>query len=256
MPSRDRKDKHVAVAMICTQRLAETIHQGYYDIVSRPGGDIFYKRPGPRRDGPGEIVGMAVLPLKYAESIEALIGYAKSQAEQARSLNGFNSLMQETTEHVRLVKEHWERHKKEDHERRGEPPPCWDWGVGMNPSMEEHYLPTFQQALFASRELDGEEQALISVIEYPTPPTYKNLDCEGLVAHGTMLNSEVDKHVEGAISCARREIFEEAAIYVPREFFYASSAPDDPKRAPDTGLPPGLLFTHGPYTLPTKKRCR
>jgi hypothetical protein len=117
----------------------------------------------------------------------------------------------------------------------------------MHPSMEELYLPVFQEALYASREMDGEEQALISTIEYPTPPTHKNLDCNGFVAHATMQKAEMDKQVQGAICCARREIFEEIGVYIPIEFFNASSTHS-------TGLPAGLSFTHGPCPLPTKTR--
>jgi hypothetical protein len=236
---------HVAVVMICPQSLAEKICQGYYEVVSKPGGDVFCKKPGPGRSI-GESVGMAVLPLKHADSPHNFVEYAKTQAQQARSLNQFGSLMEETAEHVRLVQEHWEQNKKAEWERRGRPAPSWDWGVGMNPTMEKRFLPVFQPALYASRVINGEEQALISVIEYPTPPTYINLDCEGLVAHGTMPKSAQSQNVLEAISCARREIFEEAGLYVPQEFFNASSAP--------SGLPSGLGFTHGPYILPTKRR--
>jgi hypothetical protein len=44
-------------------------------------------------------------------------------------------------------------------------------------------------------KIDGEELALISVIEYPTHPVYVNVHCEGLVAHRTMGRSEIDNTV-------------------------------------------------------------
>jgi hypothetical protein len=52
--------------------------------------------------------------------------------------------------------------------------------------MEQLWLREYSQALHECRILDGEDQALISIIEFPFPTKYENLDCLGLIAHGTI----------------------------------------------------------------------
>jgi hypothetical protein len=174
----------------------------------------------------GSSVGMAVLPLSEAETVEKLVEYAVHQGQEARSMNGETSLQAET-------KIHLDRRRKFRQ----------SWGIGMNPSMEHIYLPEFHQALYKHRTIQGEEQALISVMEYPNPPTYPNLDVEGLVAHGVVPDSEQDSGAQGWIRTARKKMFEEAGLFVPMDLFDESLLPDD-----------GLRFTHGPFPIPTRTR--
>jgi hypothetical protein len=166
---------------------------------------------------------MAVLPLAKAQSVEMMVEHAIQQGREAPSMNQYPSLSHEAEVHLGC------KNKS---------------GVsfGMNPSMEHIYLPEFHQAMYNHRTIEGKEQALISVMEYPNPPTYPTLDVEGLVAHGIVQKWDEGSGEAGWIRTVRKKMFQEAGLYVPMALFDKSL------------LPEGLPFTHGPFPIPTKPR--
>ena len=219
--------RHVAVAMISPRNLAEEICSGYYGLASY----LFHAHPEGRNQSVGESVGMAVLRLNQTTSLNDFVEYAKAKVRQAKSVHGFENLLKETDKYMMINQPIWKT-------------PGTPWDVGMNPGMERLWLPENLSALQDSRNLDGEEQALISVIEYPYPPKkYYNLDCLGLIAHGTIDREDENTGEDGEIRTARREIFEEAGVYVPLSLFDR------------TLLPPLLSFKNGPFPMPNEDRC-